>query len=106
MKNVKLIVLYPQPTDVDEFKRNYREHLTLLHRKMDIPDATDLPYTVTRFSSLDGEAPQFYQMFMMPFPSMSALQQVMSSEAMQEVAADTTRISSGGAPSLVIGRDE
>ncbi|MFT6897110.1 MAG: hypothetical protein ACJA13_001516 [Paraglaciecola sp.] len=106
MKNVKLIVLYPHPADVDEFKQNYREHLTLLHRKMDIPDATDLPYTVTRFTSLDGQLPQFYQMFMMPFPSMEALQEVLSSEAMQEVAADAMRISSGGAPSMVIGRDE
>ncbi|MFQ3219805.1 MAG: hypothetical protein ACJAUL_002993 [Paraglaciecola sp.] len=106
MKNVKLIVFYPHPADVDEFKQNYREHLNLLHRKMDITDTTDLPYTVTRFASLDGKDPQFYQMFMMPFPSMEALQQVLSSEAMQEVAADATRISSGGPPSLVIGRDE
>jgi uncharacterized protein (TIGR02118 family) len=106
MKKIKLIVLYPYPTDVDEFKQNYREHLSLFNRKMNISDVTDLPYTVTRFASLNGDPPQFYQMFTMPFSSMEVLQLTLSSEAMQEVAGDATRISSGGAPSIIIGHNE
>jgi len=36
MAEVKLIVLYPYPTDVEQFNRDYQNHLKLLHKKMQI----------------------------------------------------------------------
>lgn len=39
----------------------------------------------------------------MPFESPEALQTVMSLEVMHEVAADASRISTGGAPTILIG---
>ncbi len=51
MKEVKLMVFYPQPLDVPQFDHDYREHL-------------------------------------------------------QDVAADTARISTGGAPVVLVGADE
>lgn len=42
-------------------------------------------------------------MFIMPFESQEQLEKTMSSTGMQEVAADATRISTGGAPTILIG---
>ena len=43
-------------------------------------------------------------MFTMPFDSLEALNEVMTSSGMQEVATDANRISTGGAPTILIGR--
>lgn len=102
MADVSLIVLYPYPTDVAQFESDYRDHVRLLHLKADIPgDAR--PYTMTRMVSTSAGDPPFYRMFVMPFPSAEALQAAMSTPAMQEVAADAARISSGGPPVILVG---
>jgi uncharacterized protein (TIGR02118 family) len=97
-----LNVLYPQPTDQNTFETDYAEHLKMLHDKMGIP-ADARPYTVTKF--VDGPAgpAAYYQMFSMPFESVEAIGEAMSSPQMQEVAADANRISSGGHPVILIG---
>ena len=98
-----LIVLYPQPTDVKKFESDYAEHIILLHEKIGIPKNVK-PYSVTKFlSAAEGESP-FFQMFTMPFESVEALNEAMSSPGMQEVAADANRISSGGNPIVLIGK--
>ena len=102
MTEVKLIVLYPYPPDVDRFNRDYQEHLKLFNEKVQIPPHMR-PYTVTRFVETAQGSPVYHQMFTMPFPSAEALQQAVSSPAMQEVAADAVRISSGGAPVILVG---
>jgi uncharacterized protein (TIGR02118 family) len=101
MPNV--IVLYPQPTDVNQFETDYVAHIALLHEKTGIPkDVT--PYTATKFfPNPDGSAPAYHRMFLMPFETMEILQGAMSSPGMQEVAADAFRISTGGAPVIMVG---
>ena len=104
MADVKLMVLYPIPTDANQFEKAYREHIALLHKKMNIPvDAR--PYTITKMHSDPDSPALYYQMFTMPFPSAEALQQTLNSPEMQEVAGDAVRISSGGAPVILIGSD-
>jgi hypothetical protein len=44
-------------------------------------------------------------MFSFTFPSAEALEQTLATAEMQEVAADANRISSGGAPVILIGSD-
>lgn len=101
----QLIVLYPQPTNIKQFEADYAEHTRMLHEKAGIP-ADARPYTVTKFlPTPDGPAP-FYHMFSMPFDSPEALQEAMASPGMQEVAADANRISTGGAPTILIGAQE
>lgn len=101
MSGVKLMVLYPQPTDIEQFEKDYRDHLKLLHEKANIPDDAPRPYTVTKFlPTPDGPAP-YYQLFTLPYPSMEALQQARGN--LQEVATDAVRISSGGPPVVLIG---
>lgn len=104
MSEIKLMVLYPIPTDVDQFEKDFREHILLLHQKMNIP-ADVHPYTLTKIHSSSRNQEPYYQIFTMPFPSKEALQQSMSSPEMQEVAADAARISSGGAPVILVGSD-
>lgn len=101
---INLIVLYPWPKDDKQFEGDYGNHLYLLHDKMGIPrDAK--PYTITKFLRDTAEKPAYYQMFTLPFDSMEALNAAMTSPAMQEVAADANRISTGGAPVILIGRE-
>jgi uncharacterized protein (TIGR02118 family) len=99
---VQLIVLYPQPLNVQQFEIDYANHLALFHEKTGIP-TTSKPYTVTKFLSTPDGSQAFYQMFAMPFESQEALQSTMSSEGMQEVAADVNRISTGGVPTILVG---
>ena len=102
---LQLTVLYPQPADAQQFEADYITHTALLHEKMEIPlDAK--PYTTMKFlNTPTGPAP-FYRMFSMPFESMEILQAVMSSPAMQEVAADANRISTGGPITVLIGNTQ
>jgi uncharacterized protein (TIGR02118 family) len=104
MEEVKLMVLYPVPTDVQQFENDYREHLSFFHRKMNIPDDAR-PYTVTKFRPVPGRQAPYYQMFSMAFPSAEALQQAMSTPEMQEVAGDAARISTGGDLVILVGSD-
>ena len=104
MAEVKLLVLYPFPTDVQQFENDYRDHLSLFHQKMNIPNDVH-PYTVTKIHSEPGNQAPYYQIFAMPFPSAEALQQAMSTPEMQEVAGDAVRISTGGAPVILVGSD-
>ncbi len=98
-----VVVLYPHPADAARFEDDYVAHTALLHEKTGIP-ADIKPYTATRFlPNPDGSSPAFYRMFLMPFETMEDLQGAMSSPGMQEVAADAFRISSGGAPVIMVG---
>ena len=101
---MKLIVLYPQPTDSNKFETDYSEHLNLLHSKMNIPQEVK-PYTITKFHNTPEGSPPYYQMFSMPFKSLEELNSTLATNEMQEVAADAHRISSGGAPSIMIGEE-
>jgi uncharacterized protein (TIGR02118 family) len=102
VSDVKLVVLYPCPADVEQFNRDYAAHLKLLHEKMRIPEDVQ-PYAVTRFVETPQGKPSFGLMFTMPFPSAQALQQAMTTPEMQEVSADAARISTGGAPVVLVG---
>ncbi|MFQ3340354.1 MAG: hypothetical protein ACI9TK_000004 [Flavobacteriaceae bacterium] len=101
---MNLIVLYPQPKNPEKFESDYSEHIKLLHDKMNIPLDVK-PYSVTKFISTPEGNPPFYQMFSMPFSSMEELSATMATNEMQEVAADAHRISSGGIPSIMIGKE-
>ena len=99
---MKVTVLYPQPLNQEKFESDYNAHLKLLHEKTGIP--TDVkPYSITSFLSGPEGKPPFHLMFIMSFESQEQLEKTMSSPGMQEVAADATRISTGGAPTILIG---
>lgn len=94
---INLIVRYPQPTDEKKFDADYNKHLELLHEKNGLPKDLN-PDTYTTFLSGLGGDPANYQLFTMPFDAPEALGKTMSIPAMQEVAAEANKISSGGQP--------
>lgn len=100
---INLTVLYPQPDDVEKFESDYADHIKLFHKKTGIPNDAK-PYTVTRFAHGPQGKPPYYLMFSMPFDSAEALEAAMASPGMQDVAADANRISTGGAPTVLIGQ--
>lgn len=99
---LNLLVLYPQPANVEQFEKDYVKHLELLHDRTGI-STTEIPYTVTKFLPLPHGAQPYFQMFTLPFETQQALQAAISSPGMQEAVADANRISTGGAPIILIG---
>ncbi len=104
MLEIKLMVLYPQPTDLNQFECDYQKHLELFHQKMNIP-TDEKPYEITKMVSTPAGPSPYYQMFSISFPSAEVLEQTLASIEMQEIAADANRISSGGNPVILVGSE-
>ena len=96
------MILDPQPTDAQQFESDYAKHIELFQKKMGIP-ANVKPYTTTEFLPTPGRLPHYCQMFSMWLESPEVLQAAMTSPSVQEVGADANRISTGGAPVILIG---
>ncbi|MEM7549305.1 MAG: EthD family reductase [Bacteroidota bacterium] len=97
----KFHVLYPQPTDTIQFDLDYSGHLNLLDSLMGYSQE-DKPYYITKF----GTPAPFYQMFIMTFETREELDATINSKEMEEAGKDAMRISSGGAPIVLIGNEE
>ena len=100
----KVIVLYPQPTDVAQFEQDYAQHTRLFDEKMGIT-GDEKPYKITKLLTTPMGTPPFYQLVVISFPSPEAMQTAMASPEVGELMADATRISSGGAPVFMVGAD-
>ena len=99
MPGAKIVVLYPQPTDVDAFERAYvEEHIPLAKEK--IVGATRVTFTTIR-GALGGASP-YHRITEIHFPSMDALQASAASATTQEAAAHAVSISSGGPPVFLV----
>ena len=104
MAEVKLVVLYPTPTDAEAFDRVYvEEHAPMLNEK--IADKTR--WTASKVvGSPTEEQPPFHLVAELYFPSVEALQEALGSEGGQQTTAHAVSISSGGPPVLLIAEDE
>ncbi len=98
----KVIVLYPQPTDVAQFEKDYAQHTQLFDEKMGIT-GDEKPYTVTKMLTTPAGTPPYYQMAVINFNSPEEMQTAMASPEVAELIADAHRISSGGAPVFMVG---
>ena len=99
MPSYKVVVLYPRPTDVEEFERAYvNEHMQLAQEK--IINKTKMVFSKV-LAAPDGE-PKFYRVAELYFPSIEAIQQSFASPSSQEAAADVIRLSTGGPPVFLI----
>jgi uncharacterized protein (TIGR02118 family) len=103
MAGMRVIVLYPRPTDSAEFERKYEEHLSWVSKR--IPGLSR--FMVGKIlSTPSGETPPFYRIAQLSFPSMDALQAALQSPGTQEAVADAVALSSGGAPVFLIAEEE
>ena len=103
MTTAKLIVIYPQPTDLQVFEKAYQEeHVPLAIEKL--RGITKIVATRTTVSPQG--VPPYYRIAEVHFPSMRALEECAASEGGQETLANAMKISSGGPPVIMIAEEE
>jgi uncharacterized protein (TIGR02118 family) len=103
MATAKLIVAYPQPTDVEVFEKAYQEeHVPLAIRNLQ--GMTKI--VATKIIASPQSAPPFYRMAEPHFPPMQALEHCAGSEGGKATLANAMKISSGGAPAIMIAEED
>ncbi|AUW60617.1 ethyl tert-butyl ether degradation protein EthD (plasmid) [Sphingobium sp. SCG-1] len=103
MSGVKLIVIYPTPTDVETFEAAYvNEHVPMAVQRL----AGKTKIVATKvLGAPAGEAP-YYRIAEVHFPSMEALEACAESEGGKQTLAHAAAISSGGPPIILIAEEE
>ena len=103
MADVKLVVIYPRPKDVDVFEKIYQdEHVPLAVAKL----AGKTKIVATKMLGSPQGTPPFYRIAEVYFPSMQALEECAASEGCKEALAHAVKISSGGAPIFLVAEEE
>ena len=99
----RLIVLYPTPSDAQEFERQFREeHQPLVRAQL----STARRVTAGTVAPVGGEAAPYYWMAELHFGSMDELQHAVSSDGGLRAGAHARQISTGGAPMMFVVDDE
>jgi uncharacterized protein (TIGR02118 family) len=104
MAGVKLVVIYPRPTDIEVFEKLYQEeHVPMAVDKL----AGKTKFTATKvLATPDGTPPPFYRIAEVYFPSLEALQACAQSAGGKETVAHAVKISSGGAPVFLVAEEQ
>ena len=104
MSDIKVVVLYPRPADVDAFEKAYlEEHVPLAAQK--IKGMTKFAASKVVGTPDGGEAP-FVRVAELYFPSMEALERSIASAGTQEAVAHAFAISTGGPPIVMVAEEE
>ncbi len=102
-QSVKIVVIYPHPTDEAEFERVYTgEHIPMVEEKLKGITRLVLSKVV---SSPQGKVAA-YRLAEVHFSSMDDLNNAISSDAGQAIVAHAQKISTGGPPIILICTDE
>ena len=103
MANLKLVVIYPQPKDIDAFENVYQnEHVPLAVAKL----GGKSKIVATKILGSPQGTPPFYRIAEVYFPSMQALEECAASDGGTETLAHAVKISSGGAPVFLVAEEE
>jgi uncharacterized protein (TIGR02118 family) len=103
MADVKLVVMYPRPKDVDAFEKIYQtEHVPLAVAKL----SGKSKMVATKVLGSPQGIPPFYRIAEVYFPSMQALEACAASEGGKEALAHAVKISSGGTPIFLVAEEE
>lgn len=103
MAGVKLIVMYPRPTDVEAFEKAYQdEHVPMAVEKL----AGKTKFIATKVVGSPQGEPAFHRIAEIHFPSMQALEACAASAGGQETLAHAISISTGGPPVVMVGEEE
>ena len=101
--SVKIVVIYPRPTDEPEFERAYnREHVPMIEDKM--KGITRLVLTKV-LSSPQGKV-SAYRMAEVHFSTLDDLNKAAESDSGKQVIAHAVKISTGGPPIILVCTDE
>ena len=103
MAGVKLVVIYPRPTDIGLFEKLYKDE----HVPMAVAKLTGMTkFVATKVSASPQGTPPFHRIAELHFPSLEALQKCVATPGAQETMAHATKISSGGPPIVLIAEEE
>jgi len=103
MSNVKLIVVYPRPKDIESFERVYKnEHVPMAVAKL----GGKTKIVASKIIGSPQGTPPFHRIAEIHFPSMEALQACAASEGGKQTLANAVAISSGGAPIFLVAEEE
>jgi uncharacterized protein (TIGR02118 family) len=101
--SVKIVVIYPRPTDEGEFERVYQqEHVPMVENKL--KGLTRLVLTKV-LSSPQGKV-SAYRLAEVHFSTLEDLNKAVESDAGKEIIAHAVKISTGGPPIMLICTDE
>ena len=103
MPDVKLVVIYPRPKDVEAFEKVYtNEHVPIAVAKL----GGKTKIVATKILGSPQGVPPFYRIAEAYFPSMQALEACAGSEDGKEALAHAVKISTGGAPIFLVAEEE
>src|SRR5260370_31612027 len=103
MADVKLVVMYPRPKDVEAFEKIYQtEHAPLAVAKL----GGKSKIVATKVLGPPQGTPPFYRIAEVYFPSMQALEACAASEGGKEALDHAVKISSGGTPIFLVSEEE
>ncbi|MGA7929957.1 MAG: EthD family reductase [Candidatus Sulfotelmatobacter sp.] len=103
MGNVKLIVIYPRPKDIESFERVYKnEHVPMAVEKL----GGKTKIVASKIVGSPQGTPPFHRIAEIHFPSMEALQACAASDGGKQTLANAVAISSGGAPIFLVAEEE
>jgi len=100
---VKIVVIYPRPQDEEAFERSYKnEHMPMVEGKL--KGVTRLVLTKVN-GSPQGKVTA-YRMSEIYFSSLDDLNKCVESDGGKDVMAHAAKISTGGAPLMLICEEE
>ena len=103
MPDVKLVVIYPRPTDIAAFEKIYtNEHAPLAVAKL----CGKTKIVATKILGSPQGIPPFHRIAEVHFPSMQALEACAASDGGKEALAHAVKISTGGPPIFLVAEEE
>lgn len=103
MPNVKLVVMYPRPKDIEVFEKIYlNEHVPLAVAKL----VGKTKIVATKVLASPQGTPPFYRIAEVYFRSMADLEACVVSDGGKEALAHAVTISSGGPPVFLVAEEE
>jgi uncharacterized protein (TIGR02118 family) len=103
MADVKLVVVYPRPKDVDVFEKIYQEeHAPLAVARL----GGKTKIVATKVLGSPQGTPPFYRIAEVYFPSMQTLEACAASDGGKEALAHAVKISTGGTPIFLVAEEE
>ena len=103
MAGVKVVVIYPRPLDEAAFELAYKnEHMPMVEQKL----KGMTRFVATKVLASPQGTVSAYRLAEVHFSSMDDLNKCVESESGQEVIAHAGKISTGGAPILLVCEEE
>jgi uncharacterized protein (TIGR02118 family) len=103
MAEVKLVVMYPRPKDIDAFEKAYQnEHVPMAMEKL----KGVTRFVATKVTGSPQGTPPFHRIAELHFASMESLQACAASQGGRETIAHAASISSGGPPVIMVAEEQ